>query len=308
MHWFILKRLLSSLVVLFFVATLTFFILYIVPGGPFDQEKKLPPAIQANVEAKYRLNLPVWQQYYFYLKGLAHGDLGPSYKYPGRSINEIIGEAFPVSLKLGLVSFGVAAGSGLFFGILAAVYKDRWIDRLCMLTASGGLSIPTFVLGSFLIFSFSIQLRWFPPALWEGWSYIILPSLTLGLGAASYIARLVRSSILDVSSKEFVRTARAKGLSEEVIVVKHILRNAISPVVTVSGPLLAGLVTGSFIVEYLFSIPGMGRLFFNSVFSRDYPVIMGILVLGAFLTLLGNALADLAYAFADPRIRSRIER
>ena len=302
---FILKRFLSSLVVLFIVSTLTFFILYIVPGGPFDQEKKLPPEIQANVEAKYRLNLPVWQQYYFYLKGLSHGDLGPSYKYPGRSISEIIAEAFPVSVKLGLVSFGMAMGFGLFFGILAAVYKDRWIDRLCMLSASGGLSIPTFVLGSFLIFCFSIQLRWFPPALWEGWSYMFLPSLTLGLGAASYIARLVRSSILDVSSKEFVRTARAKGLSEEVIVVKHILRNAISPIVTVSGPLLAGLVTGSFIVEYLFSIPGMGRYFITAVTNRDYPLIMGVTLVYAVILVAANIGVDVMYSIIDPRIRSK---
>ncbi|MHB8481733.1 MAG: ABC transporter permease [Nitrospiria bacterium] len=301
----ILKRAFSSLSVLWIVSTLTFFILYLVPGGPFDQEKKLPPEIQANVEAKYHLNLPVWKQYYFYLKNLARGDLGPSYKYPGRSINEIIADAFPVSVKLGLVSFCVALGSGLFFGILAAFYKDRWIDKLCMLSASAGLSIPTFVLGSFLIFCFSIRLHWFPPALWEGGSYMILPALSLGLGSASYLARLVRSSILEVSSREFIRTARAKGLSEGVILLKHILRNSISPVVTVSGPLLAGLVTGSFIVEYLFSIPGMGRYFITAVTNRDYPLIMGVTLVYAVVIVGANIIVDLFYSIIDPRIRNR---
>ena len=301
---FILKRALSSLTVLWIVSTLTFFILYLVPGGPFDQEKKLPPEIQANVEAKNHFNLPVWKQYFFYLKDLTHGDLGPSYKYPGRSINEIIADAFPVSVRLGLVSFCVALGSGLFFGILSAFYKDRWIDKLCMLGASAGLSIPTFVLGSFLILCFSIRLHWLPPALWEGGSYMILPALSLGLGSASYLARLVRSSMLEVSSKEFIRTARAKGLSEGVIVLKHILRNSISPVVTVSGPLLAGLVTGSFIVEYLFSIPGMGRYFITAVTNRDYPLIMGVTLVYAVVIIAANILVDVLYSLIDPRIRT----
>jgi oligopeptide transport system permease protein len=298
---FILKRLLYSIPVLLIISTFTFFILLAVPGGPFDQEKKLPPEIQANIEAKYHLNEPVMKQYAEYLKGLMRGDLGPSYKYPGRTVNEIIGDTFPVSIELGLLAFGVALGLGLVSGIFAAVYKNSWIDRMGMLIASVGLSLPAFVLGAFLIFIFSVYLRWFPPALWEGWNYRVLPAMTLGIGASAYIARLVRSSILDVSSQDFVRTARAKGLFERSVILKHVLRNAISPVVTISGPLIAGLITGSFIVEYLFSIPGMGRYFITAVTNRDYPLIMGVTLVYAVVIVLANILVDLLYFVIDPR-------
>ncbi len=299
---FLTKRILYSIPVLFIISTLTFFILYLVPGGPFDQEKKLPPEIQANVESKYHLNLPLREQYYEYMKGLIQGDLGPSYKYIGRTVNEIIADTFPVSVRLGLCSFGVALGLGLLSGILSAIYRNSWIDRLSMLGSSGGISVPTFVLGSFLIFIFSISLHWFPPALWEGWSYAVLPALTLGLGPASYIARLVRSSILENFGKDFVRTARASGIPERKVILKYILRNSISPLVTVSGPLIAGLVTGSFIVEYLFSIPGMGKYFVTAVTNRDYPLIMGVTLVYAVVIVGANIVVDLLYSIIDPRI------
>ncbi|HXN07467.1 MAG TPA: ABC transporter permease [Nitrospiria bacterium] len=302
---FLARRVLISLPVLLVIATITFFLLFLVPGGPFDREKKLPPEIEANINAKYHLDLPVWKQYLFYMSGLASGDLGPSYKYPGRSVNEILHDTFPVSMKLGLASFFVAISAGLAFGILAASFHGRWVDRAAMLLSSGGLSLPGFVLGSGLIFLFSIKLRLLPPALWEGWRYMVLPSLTLGLGAAAYIARLVRSSLLDISFHEFVRTARAKGLPESRVLLKHMLRNSISPVLTVSGPLLAGLVTGSFVVEYLFSIPGMGRYFITAVTNRDYPLIMGVTLVYAVVIVAANIIVDGLYAVVDPRVARR---
>lgn len=302
---FLARRILISLPVLLVIATVTFFLLFLVPGGPFDREKKLPPEIEANINAKYHLDLPVWKQYLFYMSGLASGDLGPSYKYPGRSVNDILYDTFPVSMKLGLASFFVAITAGLAFGILAASFHGRWIDRAAMFLSSGGLSLPGFVLGSGLIFLFSIKLRLLPPALWEGWRYTVLPSLTLGLGAAAYIARLVRSSLLDISFHEFVRTARAKGLPESRVLLKHMLRNSISPVLTVSGPLLAGLVTGSFVVEYLFSVPGMGRYFITAVTNRDYPLIMGVTLVYAVVIVAANIIVDGLYAVVDPRVSRR---
>lgn len=302
---FLARRVLISLPVLLVIATFTFFLLFLVPGGPFDREKKLPPEIEANINAKYHLDLPVWKQYLFYMSGLASGDLGPSYKYPGRSVNDILYDTFPVSMKLGLASFFVAITAGLAFGILAASFHGRWIDRAAMLLSSGGLSLPGFVLGSGLIFLFSIKLRLLPPALWEGWRYMVLPALTLGLGAAAYIARLVRSSLLDISFHEFVRTARGKGLPESRVLLKHMLRNSISPVLTVSGPLLAGLVTGSFVVEYLFSVPGMGRYFITAVTNRDYPLIMGVTLVYAVVIVAANIIVDGLYAVVDPRVSRR---
>jgi oligopeptide transport system permease protein len=300
---FLIKRFIYAIPVLWIVSTFTFFILYWVPGGPFDSEKKLPPEILANLSAKYHLNLPIPVQYYEYMKGLLQGDLGPSYKYIGRSVNDIIADTFPVSVKLGMLSFGVAVSLGLFLGILAATHKKSWIDRLSMTGSSAGISLPTFVLGSFLIFIFSILFHLLPPALWEGWSYTILPSLTLGLGPASYISRLVRSTLLENFSKDFVRTARASGIPERKVVLKYLLRNSISPVITISGPLIAGLLTGSFIVEYLFSIPGMGRYFVTAVTNRDYPLIMGITLVYAATIVTANMMVDLISAWIDPRIK-----
>jgi oligopeptide transport system permease protein len=303
MMTFLIKRFIYAIPVLWIVSTFTFFVLYWVPGGPFDSEKKLPPEILANLSEKYHLNLPIPVQYYEYMKGLLQGDLGPSYKYIGRSVNDIIADTFPVSVKLGILSFGVAISLGLFFGILSAMNKKSWIDRLSMTGSSAGISLPTFVLGSFLIFIFSILFHLLPPALWEGWSYTILPSLTLGLGPASYISRLVRSTLLENFSKDFVRTARASGLPETKIVLKYLLRNSISPVITISGPLMAGLLTGSFIVEYLFSIPGMGRYFVTAVTNRDYPLIMGITLVYAATIVAANMMVDLISAWIDPRIK-----
>jgi oligopeptide transport system permease protein len=300
---FVLRRVLWAIPVLWVVATLTFILMQVVPGGPFDKDKPLPPEIKANVEAKYHLDKPVGHQYLLYLQALLRGDLGPSYKYVGRDVSDIIKETLPVSLHLGMLALGVAIMVGFILGILAVVKPYSWMDRSGMFMATIGISIPNFVIGGVLILFLSHVYKIFPPALWEGWRHTLLPALTLGLGPAAFIARLLRSSILETLHQDFVRTARAKGLSEGVILLKHVLKNSVMPVVTFLGPLTATLVTGSFIVEYLFAIPGMGKFFITAVTNRDYPLIMGVTLVYAVIILLANFLVDIAYAYLDPRVR-----
>lgn len=298
-----LRRILWAVPVLWLVATLTFVIMHIVPGGPFDKEKKLPPEIKANIEAKYHLNEPLSRQYLLYVQGLLHGDLGPSYKYLGRSVNDIIGDSLPVSMRLGLLALGVALAMGLSAGIFSSFFRNSILDRLSMFAATAGIATPNFVLGVFLIFIFSYHFKLFPPALWEGARSMVLPALTLGLAPAAYIARLTRSSILEANRQDFVRTARAKGLPELTILIRHILRNALTPVVTIIGPLSAALMTGSFIVEFIFSIPGMGKYFITAVTNRDYPLMMGVTLIYAVLIVLANMAVDIIYTLMDPRVK-----
>jgi oligopeptide transport system permease protein len=299
----IARRIGWGLTVLWVVATLTFLLLRVVPGGPFDTEKQLPPEILANIEAKYHLDEPAWQQYLRYLGGLATGDLGPSYKYLGRDVADILWETFPVSLALGLVALALAVVVGLAFGILAGERPGTGIDRGGMVVATAGVALPNFVLGALLVLIASHRWHLLPPALWEGPRSLVLPALTLGLGPAAYIARLTRSSLLDVAHHDYLRTAHAKGLTRAMVLFKHQLPNALMPVVTVLGPLAAALVTGSFVVEYLFAIPGMGRFFITAVTNRDYPLIMGATLLYAALLVIANLVVDLAYAWLDPRVR-----
>lgn len=298
----VISRLIWSIPVLFLVATLTFVVMHTVPGGPFDREKKLPPEIKANVEAKYHLNEPLWRQYFLYLKGLAQGDLGPSYKYLGRTVNDIIADTFPVSAQLGVLALLIAMIFGVGLGTVAAV-KGGAIDRLSILLATMGISLPSFVLGAVLVFIFSHSFHLFPPALWEGPRHAILPALALGLGPAAYVARITRSAVLEVTNHDFVRTARAKGCSETTIIYRHLLPNALAPVITILGPLTAGLVTGSLVIEYIFSIPGMGRFYITAVTNRDYPLIMGVTLVYATLIVMANLAVDMINAFLDPRIR-----
>ncbi len=297
------KRILHGLPVILVVATLTFLILRLVPGGPFDRDKKLPPEIIANIEAKYHLDKPVVQQYLLYLGQVVKGDLGPSYKYVGRNVSDILKETFPVSLTLGLCSVLVTLLLGIPAGVIAVMGRDTWIDRSCILLATLGISLPSFVIGTLLILVFSHQLHWLPPALWEGPRHILMPAFALGAGFAGYVARLTRSTLLEVMEQDFIRTARAKGLRESTIILKHALINAASPVVSVMGPLTAGLVVGSFVIEYLFSIPGMGNYFITAVTNRDYPLIMGVTLVYAVLIVLANILVDLVYLKLDPRVK-----
>lgn len=300
---FILRRTLWAIPVLWVVATVTFFVMHVVPGGPFDREKKLPPEIKANVEAKYHLDQPVHRQYFLYMKGLVRGDLGPSYKYLGRTVNDVIADTLPVSMQLGLLALLIALIFGLIAGMISSITAHTLWDRVSMFFATAGISTPNFVLGALLIYFFSHRYKLFPPALWEDFRHAILPAITLGLAPAAYIARLSRSSILETNRQDYVRTARAKGLSEAAILFRHILRNAISPVVTILGPLTAALVTGSFVVEFIFSVPGMGKFFITAVTNRDYPLIMGVTLIYAMLIVTANLLVDLLYTLIDPRVK-----
>lgn len=300
---FVIRRLAWGILVLWLVATATFILMHLVPGGPFDQEKPLPPEIKANVDAKYHLDQPVLMQYLFYLKDLLQGDLGPSYKYLGRSVNDIIRDTFPVSLLLGLWAVLISVIVGVGAGMIAAARPRSWLDHAGMLLATAGISFPSFVLGTFLIMIFSYRLHLFPTALWEGWRYGVLPAVTLALLPTAYIARLTRSSMLEVLHRDFIRTARAKGLGERQVLLKHALKNSITPVVSFLGPLTATLVTGSFVVEFIFSIPGMGRYFITAVTNRDYPLIMGVTLVYAVLIVAANIVVDLVYTWIDPRMR-----
>ena len=299
---FLVRRVLLGIPVLVAVATLTFLIMHWVPGGPFDTEKILPPAIIANIEAKYHLDQPVGVQYLLYMKQLLQGDLGPSYKYIGRDVSDILRDTFPVSFTLGMCAVLVVLGMGVPAGIISAYWKNSLLDKSILLFAAMGISIPSFVLGAVSVWIFSHQWHLLPPALWEGPRYMILPAFALGAGFAGYIARLTRTTVLDVLSSDYIRTARAKGLTEFKILIKHVLINSIYPIVSVMGPLTAGLVTGSFVIEFVFSIPGMGRFFITAVTNRDYPLIMGVTLVYAVLIVVANIVVDIIYGWLDPRV------
>ncbi len=300
---FILSRALTGIFVVFVVVTITFFLLRMLPGGPFDEEKKLPDQIRKNIEAKYNLNEPAWKQYSIYLKGLSKGDFGPSYKYVDRSVNNIIKETLPVSVELGIVGLFISIALGSLVGIVSAIKPRGLFDFVAVSTATALVSVPSFVIGAVLIYFFSVKLRWLPAALWGSPSHIVLPALTLAAGPAAYLARLIRASMLETSEALFVRTARAKGLSNFVVVTKHILRNALIPVVTVLGPITAFLITGSFVVEHIFAIPGIGRFFVLAVSNRDYPLVMGITIVYTIILVLANLTVDILYVYLDPRIK-----
>ncbi|MBX9671067.1 MAG: ABC transporter permease [Candidatus Obscuribacterales bacterium] len=299
---FLLKRILYALPVLLIIASLTFVLVRLVPGGPFDAEKNLPPEIVKNLEAKYNLDKPVHEQYFLYLGRLARGDLGVSYKYVNRTVNDIIGDAFPVSLQLGLIGLTIAIFVGVPLGAIAAVNRGTAIDYAAMFISTAGISLPSFVIGAGLIFLFGIELKILPVALWESPQHMILPAVTLAFAPAAYLSRLTRASVLEILEKDWVRTARSKGLSHFSTIVKHVIRNALVPVITVLGPITASLVTGSFVVEYIYAIPGMGRFFITAVGNRDYDLIMATTLLFALLLLLTNTLVDIGYKFLDPRM------
>jgi oligopeptide transport system permease protein len=300
---FLLRRLVQGILVLWVVATITFALMRMTPGGPFDRERRLPPEIMANVAAKYKLDRPLVVQYIYFLSDLTRGDLGPSHKYVDRSVNTIVAETLPVSLLLGSLAFLSALLLSFPAGVCAAFYQNSWPDRWSMLAATVGVSLPNFVLGALLIWLFSLKLGLFYVGRWGEPSGMVLPVLTLAAAPAAYLAFLLRSALLEVLGEDFIRTARAKGLSESTVVVKHALRNCLIPILTVLGPLVAGLVTGSFVVEYVFAIPGMGRFYVTAVTDRDYPLIMGVTMIYTALLVCANFLVDWLYSWADPRIR-----
>lgn len=306
---FFLKRVLEACSTLFIIASLTFLLLRVLPGGPFDSEKALPPEIKANIEARYGLDKPLFEQYVSYMKGLVTGDWGESYKYIGRSVTDIISETLPVSAELGLYSLLLSLIIGIPLGVIAASRHNTSFDTIAMLVAISGVALPSFVVGPVLVLVFSLGIPFsflhgtFPPALWDGWIYMVLPVITLGIRPAAIYARMTRGTVLEAIKQDYVRTARAKGVPERTVLFHHVLRNSLIPVLTITGPLVAGLLSGSFIIEVIFAIPGIGKHLVSSVSNRDYPLVLGLTLLYSALLVISNLIVDILYSIVDPRIR-----
>ena len=303
LFFYTIGRFVEAGITLLIISTSTFVLLRLLPGGPFDREKALPPEVLANIEAHYNLDQPLYQQYLKYMLGLFQGDLGQSYKYIDRNILDILKDSLPISMQLGLYALILAFLLGVPLGVFAAQRPNTLSDRTAMVLSISGVSLPTFVIAPLFILFFGFYLKWFEVALWEGTLFYVLPTVVLGLRPASLIARLTRSSLLDAVNNDFVRTAKAKGLSPNMVFYKHILKNAFLPVLTFSAPLIAGILTGSFIIEKIFAIPGLGEHFVNSVTNRDYPLILGLLLIYSTLVILSNMVVDLLYVYFDPRMR-----
>ncbi len=303
MTGYLVRRLLWLVPVLFFVATITFLLMHNVPGGPWSQDRPFPPQVEANLNKKYNLDKPLLQQYGIYLKDLVHGDLGVSFAQRGRPVSGMIKSGLKKTAALGILSFIVAAAVGLTLGTVAAFNQNGPADYICVFFATIGASFPNFIIAMFLILLFVVKLHWFNVIGFGNWKNSVLPVLSLAFLPASYISRITRSSVLEVIRQDYVRTARAKGLAEFVVDVRHIVRNSLIPVLTVLGPIFAALVSGSFIIEFVFSIPGIGREFVESTFNRDYGVIMGTTLFYALVIVLANLIVDILYAVVDPRIR-----
>ena len=303
MFAYIIRRIFWSVIILLILSLITFTLMHMIPGGPFDREKKLPKEIIANLEAYYHLDEPFWKQYLNYLGGIIHFDLGPSFTSRSRTVNDIIRQQAPISAQLGLFAFFIAVALGIPLGILAALKQNTAFVYTCMWLAVLGVSLPNIALGPFLVWIFGLKLGWLPIARWGGISHMILPALTLGTAYSGIIARLTRASMLQVIREDYIRTARAKGLSERIVMLHHALKNALIPVTTVLGPIFAIIITGSMIVEQIFAIPGIGKYFVTSVTNRDYPVIMGITLFFGAIIVIANLVVDITYGFLDPRIR-----
>jgi oligopeptide transport system permease protein len=299
---FIARRTVGLVVILFCVVTITFFLVRLMPGGPFDRERKLPEHIEKQLLAKYKLDGPLFEQYFNYLGDLLHGDLRLSTKYRSRSVKEILADSLPVSGLLGGIAFCLATVGGVFLGALAAAKQHTWIDRTSMLAALFAISLPSFVIGPILVLVFAIDWPIFPVGGWGTLRSLVLPSITLAAPYTAYIARLTRSSMLEVLTQDYIRTARAKGLSDTAVLYKHGLRVAILPVVSFLGPLAANLLTGSIVVESIFSIPGTGGFFVNSVLNRDGFLLAGVVIVYCSLLVLFNLVVDLVYGLLDRRI------
>ncbi len=300
-----LKRLLGAIPTLLILMTLAFFMMRAAPGGPFDTEKSLPPEIQANLDRKYHLDEPLIQQYGRYLWDLLHGDFGPSFQYKDYSVNELIATGFPVSLRLGLSAIAIALVIGVGLGTLAALRQNSATDYSVMTLAMTGISIPNFVLAPILILIFAVYLGWLPAGGWNDGAFrnTILPVIGLALPQIAYISRLMRGSMIEVLRSNPIRTARAKGLPERVVILRHALKPALLPVVSFLGPATAAVITGSVVIEQIFGIPGLGRYFVQGALNRDYTLVMGVVVFYGVLIILFNFLVDLVYAMLDPKVR-----
>lgn len=304
MFKFIFQRTLQSIPVLFIIVTVTFLMVRSVPGGPFTQERQVSPQIIERMNEYYGLNDPLPVQYATYLKNvILRGDLGPSFRNEGRTVNEMIGEAFPVSLQLGGLALLIAIGLGVPAGLISAIKRNTFLDYGPMSLAMIGICLPTFVVGPLLALVFGLQLGWFNVSGWFSWQDRILPASTLGLYYAAYFARLTRGGMLEVLGQDFIRTARAKGVSETTVIFKHALKGGLLPVITFLGPAIAGLLSGSFVVELVFQIPGLGRHFVNSALNRDYSLVLGTVLFYAVLIIVMNLLADIVQVLLNPKLR-----
>lgn len=318
MSKFVVRRLMWLIPVLLIISLVTFFLGHLAPGGPFDRDvmqRQLPAETIALLNRKYHLNAPLWQQYLLYMDGALHGDLGPSFQYKGVSVTDLLFSAPPGrpawesrmgrTAELGGFAFLFAILVGLPLGVLAALRHNTLTDYISLFTATCGVTIPSFVLAVFLLIIFGVKLHWFPVATtnYSDWHAWVLPSFALGVGLAAFLTRLTRATMLEVVRQDYIRTARSKGLGERLVVVRHALRNSLIPIATVLGPALAGLVTGSFFIEYMFSFPGAGRMYVQAVGQRDYSVVMGTTLVYALLIALANLTVDIIYSWLDPRIK-----
>lgn len=303
MTLFVVRRLLGAVFVVWVIATLTFVLLRVLPGGPFDSEKALPAEVMENLNKKYKLNEPLLTQYTDYLIGLAKGDLGMSYKYTSRDITSILAESLPNSVQLGVYALIISYLLGVPIGVIAGWKRGSAVDSSSMLIAISGQSLPSFLVAPIFITVFAIWLELLPPALWAGPSYYIIPMIVLGIRPAAVIARLTRASVLEVIHSDYIRTAKAKGLDSKSILFKHVLRNSLIPVLSLSGPLAAAILTGSFVIEQIFAIPGIAKHLVMSVTNRDYPLILGTTLVFSVILVVANLITDLLMAVIDPRVK-----
>jgi len=300
---YMLRRLGGMVLAMFFIVSVTFFLMKAVPGGPFALDKKLPQAIERNINEKYHLNDPLMIQYKDYLLSTLKFDFGPSFKYQSRTVNEIIYEGFPVSAQLGFVAVSIALVLGVFLGVVSALKQNKFVDYLAMLIATLGFSLPSFVTAGLLMYIFVYKLNWFPPAMWGTWQHMILPAVTLSFFPMAAVARLMRFSLIEVLKADYIKTAKAKGLRGRTVVYRHGVRNAVMPLVTYLGPMIAVIFTGSFIVEHIFNIPGLGKYFVTGIQNRDYTLIMGTTVFYSGFLMILNLVVDILYVFVDPRVQ-----
>ncbi|MCG8395581.1 ABC transporter permease [Bacillus atrophaeus] len=303
MAQYIIKRFLAMAATILVITTLTFVMMKVIPGSPFNEERGTNEAVQKNLETYYHLNDPLLIQYAIYVKSIITFDFGPSIKKPSESVNDMLERGFPVSFELGMTAIVIAVISGLVLGVTAALRHNGFLDYAAMSIAVLGISIPNFIMATVLIQQLAVNLKLFPAATWTSPMHMILPTVALAVGPMAIIARLTRSSMVEVLTQDYIRTAKAKGLSPLKIIVKHALRNALMPVITVLGTLVASILTGSFVIEKIFAIPGMGKYFVESINQRDYPVIMGTTVFYSLILIVMLFLVDLAYGLLDPRIK-----
>lgn len=303
MKSYLLKRLAMSIVTLWAVITITFILMHSVPGNPFAQESKMPPSVYANLQAKYGLDKPYPEQYMIYLKNLLKGDFGDSMKSRVETVNDMIERGFPISARLGLQALVIALCFGPALGALAALYQNKIPDYISMIIAIIGISVPSFIMGTILIQFIARNVTWLPIAGWGTWQHTILPSFAMSLMPMATMARLMRSSMLEVLGQDYIKTAKSKGITRAAVILKHAVRNAILPVISILGTTISNLIVGSFVIEKIFGIPGLGRFFVQSISNRDYTLIMGTTIFYAIILIIMLLLVDIAYMFIDPRIK-----